>query len=536
MGIYLNSGNTAFKMSVNDDIYVDKSEIISFINSRIDKNKRYICVSRPRRFGKSMTAQMIAAYYDRGCDSRELFQNLKITKSETFEQHLNAYDVFFLNIQQFLSGAKNADNLVEYLEKEVLKEVKEVYSDYVSNNETSLPLALATIFAKQIKENKGFVFVIDEWDCVFREYQEKKEVQKQYLDFLKDLLKDRTYVKVVYMTGILPIKKYGTQSALNNFDEYTMLDPTPMEQYMGFTESEVQMLCKQYGMDFEKMNRWYDGYVFSDNMHIYSPKSVVDAICKKKIRNYWTSTETYEALQVYIDLDMYGLREDIISMLSNLKINIDTWAFQNDMTSLKSKDDVLTLLVHLGYLAYDEETSEVFIPNEEVRGEFFRAIKNGKRPEMIKAIQHSERLLEATIQRNEEEVARLIEEVHSANTSPNFYNNEQALRSIIQLAYISSMDDYVTIQELPSGIGYADLLFLPRKHSNKPAILIELKWDKSVKGAIGQIKNRNYVETIENYGGEILLVGINYNKKDKVHECIIEKYEKVYGKEGLIGE
>ena len=228
------------------------------------------------------------------------------------------------------------------------------------------------------RQRKGFVFVIDEWDCVFREYQEKKEAQKQYLDFLKDLLKDRTYVKVVYMTGILPIKKYGTQSALNNFDEYTMLDPTPMEQYMGFTESEVQMLCKQYGMDFEKMNRWYDGYIFSDDMHIYSPKSVVDAIRKKKIRNYWTSTETYEVLQVYIDLDMYGLREDIISMLSNLKIKIDTWAFQNDMTSLKSKDDVLTLLVHLGYLAYDEETSEVFIPNEEVRGEFIRSYDSKK--------------------------------------------------------------------------------------------------------------------------------------------------------------
>ncbi len=524
MGIYLNSGNIAFQMSVNDDIYVDKSNIISFVNHRVDKNRRYICVSRPRRFGKSMTAQMIAAYYDRSCDSRRLFQNLNIAKDKSFEQHLNQYDVFFLNIQQFLSGAKHVTHLVEYLEKEVLREVKEVYPDYVSDSETSLPLALATIFSKQTKEKKGFVFIIDEWDCVFREYEDKKEEQKQYLDFLKDLFKDRTYVKVVYMTGILPIKKYGTQSALNNFDEYTMLDPTPMEEYMGFTELEVQRLCKQYDMDFEKMNRWYDGYVFSNDMHIYSPKSVVDALRKKKIRNYWTSTETYEALQVYIDLDMYGLREAIVSMLSNSTIKIDTWAFQNDMTSLKSKDDVLTLLVHLGYLAYDEETSEVLIPNEEVRGEFIRAVKNGKRPEMIKAIQHSKRLLEATIRRDEEEVARLIEEVHSANTSPNFYNNEQALRSVIQLAYISSMDDYVTIQELPSGTGYADLLFLPRKHLNKPAILIELKWDKSVEGAIGQIKSRNYVEAIENYVGEILLVGINYNKKDKVHECKIERY------------
>ena len=183
MGIYLNSGNIAFQMSVNDDIYVDKSNIISFVNHRIDKNRRYICVSRPRRFGKSMTAQMIAAYYDRGCDSRKLFQNLNIAKDESFEQHLNQYDVFFLNIQQFLSGAKHVSNLVEYLEKEVLREVKEVYPDYVSDSETSLPLALATIFSKQTKENKGFVFIIDEWDCVFREYEDKKEEQKQYLDF-----------------------------------------------------------------------------------------------------------------------------------------------------------------------------------------------------------------------------------------------------------------------------------------------------------------------------------------------------------------
>ena len=526
MGIYLNSGNTAFKMSVNDDIYVDKSEIISFVNHRIDKNKRYICVSRPRRFGKSMTAQMIAAYYDRSCDSRGLFQNLKIEKDISFEQHLNAYDVFFLNIQQFLSGAKSADYFVEYLEREVLNEVKELYSNYVSDNETSLPLALATIFSKQMEENKGFVFVIDEWDCVFREYQEKRDVQKKYLDFLKDLLKDRTYVKVVYMTGILPIKKYGTHSALNIFDEFSMTRAGKLAKYVGFTEEEVEELCNNYGLDFRKAKQWYDGYCLKQVGHIYNPKSIVDAVIEEEFRSYWTSTETYEALQVYIDLDMYGLREAVVSMLSNSKIRIDTGSFQNDMTSLKSKDDVLTLLVHLGYLAYDEERSEVFIPNEEVRGEFIRAIKNGKRPEMIKAIQHSERLLKATMERNEEEVARLIEEVHSANTSPNFYNNEQALRSVIQLAYISSMDDYVTIQELPSGIGYADLLFLPRKHSNKPAILIELKWDKTVESAMSQIKNRNYVETIENYGGEILLVGINYDKKSKIHQCKIEKYRK----------
>ena len=523
MGVYLNPGNDAFRMSVNDDIYVDKTGLISFVNSRIDKNKRFICVSRPRRFGKSMAAQMISAYYDRECNSKELFHNLDISKDASFEKHLNAYDVFFLNIQQFLSGAGSENNLVTYLQNEILKEVKMIYSEHISEDETRLSSALATIFSKQTRKNKGFVFIIDEWDCVFRECKENHKAQKAYLDFLKDLFKDRTYVKVAYMTGILPIKKYGTHSALNIFDEFSMTKPGRIAEYVGFTEMEVKKLCDDYHLDFAEAKRWYDGYRFKHAAHIYNPKSIVDALVEEDFRSYWTSTETYEALQIYIELDMYGLREAIVSMLSNSSLEIDTGAFQNDMTSFKSRDDVLTLLVHLGYLAFDEERQSVFIPNEEIRGEFIRAIKNGERPEMVKAIQQSERLIEATIRMDEAEVARLIEEVHSANTSPNFYNNEQALRSVIQLAYISRMDDYVTIHELPSGLGYADLLFLPRKHSKKPAMLIELKWNKSADGAIAQIKNKKYMEAIVNYGGEILFVGINYNKESKVHECVIEK-------------
>ncbi len=527
MGIFLNPGNEGFSSVVSSQLYVDKTGLIDYINQVLGTEQRMLCVSRPRRFGKSMAVKMLVAYYSKGCDSKQLFQHLKIKNLPTYEKELNKHNVIYLDMQWFHSVAKEkgiSEQEISYLQKEVIQELKEQYPTIIEDNIILLSEALFRIYSAT---KERFIIIIDEWDYIFREDKENVVQQERYINFLRGMFKGilaDVAIELVYITGILPIKKYGTQSALNNFDEYTMLDPTPMEEYMGFTKLEVQNLCKQYNMDLKKMNRWYDGYIFSNEMHIYSPKSVVDAVRRKKISNYWTSTETYEALQIYIDLDMYGLREAIVSMLSNSNIKIDTWAFQNDMTSLKSKDDVLTLLVHLGYLAYNEETSEVFIPNEEVRGEFIRAIKNGKRPEMIKAIQHSERLLKATIQRDEEEVARLIEEVHSANTSPNFYNNEQALRSVIQLAYISSMDDYVTIQELPSGTGYADLLFLPRKHLNKPAILIELKWDKSVEGAIGQIKSRNYVEAIENYAGEILLVGINYNKKDKVHECKIERY------------
>ena len=524
MGNYLNQGNDAFKISINDDIYIDKSNIISFVNHRIGKRKRFICVSRPRRFGKSMTAEMLSAYYDRTCDSSNLFQNLEIEKDDSYREHLNKYDVIFINVQQFLRKAGSLDNLIYCIEKNVLEDLKQAYPEFVKTQETHLPDALESIYQNVEGEQKGFVFIIDEWDCIFRVSKENLEVQKAYLDFLQDLFKDRTYVKVAYMTGILPIKKYGTHSALNIFDEFSMIAPGKLAEYVGFTEEEVQNLCETYNMDFEETKKWYDGYRFKQTPHIYNPKSIVDAMTEEDFRSYWVNTETYEALQIYIDLDMDGLRQAIISMLSGSEIQIDTGSFQNDMTTFRSKDDVLTLLVHLGYLAYDEVTSSVFIPNEEVRNEFIRAIKNGSRPELIKAIQKSDELLDATIRMDEENVARLIEEAHSANTSPLFYNNEQSLRSVVQLAYISRLDDYMTVQELPAGVGYADLVFLPRKHSEKPAIVIELKWDKSAEGAIAQIKKNQYADTIGNYCGEILLVGINYDKASKKHTCNIEKY------------
>ncbi len=521
---YLNQGNDAFKISVNDDIYIDKSSIISFVNHRIGKRKRFVCVSRPRRFGKSMTAEMLAAYYDKTCDSSRLFKNLEIEKDDSYKEHLNKYDVIFINIQQFLRKSGSLENLIHCIEKNILEDLKQVYPFFVKSDETYLPDALESVYQNSEDEKKGFIFIIDEWDCIFRVSKENKEVQKAYLDFLQDLFKDRTYVKVAYMTGILPIKKYGTHSALNIFDEFSMIAPGKLAEYVGFTEEEVQNLCKIYNMNFEKTKKWYDGYRFKQMPHIYNPKSIVDAMTEEDFRSYWVNTETYEALQIYIDLDMDGLRQAIISMLSGSEIYIDTGSFQNDMTTFRSKDDALTLLVHLGYLAYDEVTSSVFIPNEEVRNEFIRAIKNGNRPELIKAIQKSDELLDATIRMDEKTVARLIEEAHSANTSPLFYNNEQSLRSVVQLAYISRLDDYMTVQELPAGIGYADLVFLPRKYSEKPALVIELKWDDSAEGAIAQIKKNQYADTIGNYGGEVLLVGINYDKASKKHMCNIEKY------------
>lgn len=388
MGIYLNPGNDAFRISVNDDIYVDKSGLISFVNSRINKRKRFICVSRPRRFGKSMAAEMLVAYYSRGCDSHELFRGLEIAQDKEYRTHLNQYHVIYLNIQQFIRKVEKTEELSRCVERKVLEELREEFPDGVREDETSLSDALSVIYSKS-SPRQGFVFIVDEWDCIFREAKENVPAQKAYLEFLRDLFKDRIYVTAAYMTGILPIKKYGTHSALNIFDEFSMTNTDVLAPYVGFTEEEVKGLCAEFGKSFDEVKMWYDGY-FGGNLHIYNPKSVVDGMQSLKLKSFWSSTETYEALQVYIDLNMDGLKEAVISMLGGDACPVDVGTFQNDMTSFKSRDDILTLLVHLGYLAYDEDARSVYIPNEEVRAEFFCVVKNGKRVELVKMIEVSE--------------------------------------------------------------------------------------------------------------------------------------------------
>lgn len=520
MGIYLNPGNKSFQESVKSEIYVDKSELIRYTNKRIRTGQKNICISRPRRFGKSMAAGMLSAYYSAGCDSRELFLNLKIAKTESFENHLNKYNVIFLNMQRFLSRAKKTENLVPYLEKTVLKELRQVYQNELDSEEEHLSAALEQIFNST---EKGFIFIIDEWDCVFREKQNDTEAQTMYLDFLRDLLKDQVYVELAYMTGILPIKKYGTHSALNMFEECSMTDAGVLAEFVGFTEYEVKKLCRIYQADFSEMKRWYDGYCFSENLHIYNPKSVVDALLRKKFSNYWTGTETYEALKIYIDMDFDGLRNAIVTMLGNGRCRINPRTFQNDMTSFKNRDDVLTLLVHLGYLAYDGNTREVFIPNQEISDEFANAVESGGWEALAETLRASEALLEATLDGNEKLVEKGLDRAHMEHTSILSYNDENSLSCAITIAYFSAKKEYTLIRELPAGKGFADIVFVPKKSSSKPALLVELKWNKSSESALDQIKEKQYGKALEEYSGNLFLVGINYDTKTKKHTCVIEK-------------
>lgn len=522
MGDYLNVGNAGFA-AITKGLYVDKTGMISFINGTLGTKEKLTCFSRPRRFGKSFAAQMLCAYYDKSCDSEALFANYKIAGDPSFRKHLNQYDVIYLDITWFISIVADIKNTVAYLQKKVIEELREAYPEV-------RPAQTLAETLSQITGATGnkFIIIIDEWDALFREAKEDRALQEEYIQLLRGLFKSSgqtdKMIEAAYMTGILPIKKYGTQSAVSDFCEYTMLQPEPLEEYVGFTEEEVRELCADSKLAFSDVQKWYDGYILGADTHIYSPKSVIDAVRRGRLGSYWTQSETYESLKIYIDLNEDGLKEAIVQMLGGARVRIDIGTFQNDMTSIKRKDDVLTLLVHLGYLSYDAEEKTVFIPNEEVRQEFVRAVATGRHSEVARLIQNSDRLLEQTLNMDEEAVAAAIEEAHSAGTAPLFYNNEQALRSVIRFAYISCVDEFVKIEELPSGRGYADVVFFPKKASSMPLLLIELKWNQTEEGAIYQIKKNEYPQAIRDYGGDILLVGINYDAKSKKHTCRIEKY------------
>lgn len=520
MGIYVNPGNTAFQEALNSMIYVDKSRLIAYTSRVLNTKQKNLCVSRPRRFGKSMAADMLTAYYSKGCSSGKLFAGLEIERECSFESHLNSHHVIRLDIQRFLETKQDLERFTAEIERRVNAELLEEFPAYVKTTDDRLKDTLDQIF---YQTKTGFIFIIDEWDCVFRMAKDQKDVQKNYLDFLRGLFKGAEYVELAYMTGILPIKKYGEHSALNIFDEYSMADPKSLGEYFGFTKEEVQEQCRHYDIDYTEMEAWYDGYCVG-SLHIYNPKSVSDALIWKEFQSYWTGTETYEALKIYIDMNFDGLKEAVIEMLGGGRCKVNTRQFQNDMTTFHKKDDVLTLLIHLGYLTFDKKSGEAFIPNREISQEFLNAVDGSGWNGLIEALNRSEELLRNVWAMDERAVAEEIAVIHSETASMLKYNNENSLTCALLIAFYSAKAYYMNpILELPAGKGFADVVYLPQRNVDKPALLAELKWNKSAMGAVSQIKERQYTSWIQGYTGRILLIGVNYDKK-KGHTCAIEEY------------
>lgn len=527
MGRFVNPDNSAFQIIVNSEIYVDKTELLTYTNRAMNTDRAMICNSRPRRFGKSITANMLTAYYSRGCDSEKIFETYAIGKSKDFKRHLNQYDVIHLDIQWCMMDAGRAELTVNYMNRQVIKELRELYPQIDLTETETIYGALSCINAAL---GKKFIVIIDEWDVLIRDEAANQSVQDEYIQFLRGMFKGSEpsrFIQLAYLTGILPMKKLKTQSALNNFDEFTMLDAKNFAPYIGFTEEEVKLLCRKYGRDFEEVKRWYDGYLLG-NYHVYNPKAVVSVMTWGDFQSYWSNTGTYESILPLINMNFDGLKTDIIMMMSGEGVKVKTKSYQNDMITFKNKDDVLTALIHLGYLAYDRNEKLAYIPNEEIRSEFTEAVEENQWNEFIEFEQESRKLLEATWELNSKEVAERIEKIHMEYTSAIRYHDENSLSSILAIAYLGAMQYYFKpVREFPMGKGFADFVFVPkREYVNQcPALLIELKWDQQAETAIRQMKERKYPSTLEHYTGQILLVGINYDRKTKQHQCRIEKYE-----------
>ena len=522
MGTYINKGNNAFRDIVSHE-YVDKSSLIPLVNATLNSESRYSCVTRCRRFGKSMAAKMLCAYYDKSCDSRELFSGLKAEQDASFETYLNRYYVIYVDMTDFTTKYRGERDIVKRIQNRIINDILSEFPHVNRDDDDDL---MDILFRIAGTTGERFVMIVDEWDAILREMGTDEYIATAYVDLLRRLFKGSGSSDVfagAYLTGILPIKKYNTESALNNFREYSMIRPGRIATSLGFTHDEVEALCRKYGMDIKEMERWYDGYRIGGEAHIFNPYSVMRAIENDWYQSYWATTGAYDSVKSYIQMNFDGLKDDVIRMLAGEPVPVTTTEFQNDMNVINSRNDVLTVLIHLGYLAYDRNTSMCYIPNKEVADEMDNAVRATEWTQLAKALDNSRALLDATIAGNAQAVERAIDLSHDENTSILSYNDENSLACVLSVAYIWAKNEYIIHREYATGKGYADLVLIPRRNVSKPALVIELKFGHSADTALDQIRRKDYPAKIAEYTGEILLVGINYDKETKQHSCKIDK-------------
>ena len=424
-------------------------------------------------------------------------------------------------------GANNGvEGIIEYITSQVIAELEEVFSgSFTTKN--NLFKALSEINSKT---GEKFIVIIDEWDGIFRDHSHDEKLEIAYVDFLRTMFKgtdsDRV-IELAYITGILPIKRYNTQSGLNNFREYTVLNPTPFSAFYGFTEDEVKVICKEHDLDFNETRRWYDGYVLG-GLHMYNPNSIMQLIKFKEHKSYWGNTASFENISDLISMNFEGLKDDIFMMLDGSKIPLrNTLGFNVSLSSIKNKDDAMTYLTHLGYLAYTD--GRVYVPNEEVRLTLKDAVDTCRFSEYLNLIKASEEILEKTYEGDGTYVAECIRKYHSKYSSVIKYNSEETLSYVVQNAYLACIENYYKpVREMQSGEGFADIVYIPKREADRniPALVIELKWNKDAQTALEQIKEKHYTESLEDYCGNIILVGINYDKATKEHSCLIEQMKK----------
>ncbi|MDU1230488.1 MAG: AAA family ATPase [Clostridium sp.] len=516
MAIYLNSDKpfNNYKKLLNTKYFVDKSLIIEKINEVIDTADGYICITRPRRFGKSSVADMLGAYYSKAVDSKGIFDNLKISSCDSYKENLNKYNVIYISFNRLSDRGNTYDDYIERIKTNIRRDIVEKYPHIDVDKYFSISDMLESL-------NDKFIFILDEWDYIFSNnlYEEN---QNDYLEFLRDILKDQSYVSLAYMTGVLPIKKYSSGSALNMFDEFTFLKDRKYGEYFGFTEKEVIKLCEKNGeLDFEELERWYNGYLTVKGIQIYNPRSVVKALQNSYCESYWTNTGAMDEVAEYLKYNTLEIREDVIEMVSGneIDIHIDE-EFRAGQKAPKTKEEIYSAMIILGFLAYHD--GYLKIPNQELMKEFEKALKDEEFGEVSEIINNSRKLLKYTVNRDEEAVVKLVHDIHNSEIPILQYNDENSLACVITLAYLSARDIYRIEREEKTGKGYADFSFHPRRKSDT-ALIIELKKNETAQKAIQQIKDKEYVQKFKKEYNNILAVAICYDFNNKEHTCKIEK-------------
>ena len=523
MGFYFNPGSESLEKNVNSRIFIDKSLIMTVLNELFNTADRFLCVSRPRRFGKTVVVgNLISASYSRGANSRGIFEKLKIAQTPNWDKNLNKINVIQIDMFDIWNNAECKSDVLPNLTAVVVGEMRNEFPDVIPQGKCTLADAIKLVYAET---GIPFVVVIDEYDVLIR-YPEALPILPAYLKLLDSLFKAGSTTRAIalaYLTGIIPIVRDRVQSKLNNFKEYTMLNPRELAPYIGFTPDEVKGLCDTYNMDYEECLRWYDGYHIAPGVSVCNSNSVCEAMLNKRFDDYWTQTGAYTAISDYIALNFEGLQDDVKAMMGGQSVAVNTRFFLNTLTDIRNRDNVLTYLIHLGYLAYDAQTRTCRIPNGEIRLDWVRALDIAPSfTNVMRIVKGSQQLLADTLAGNEEAVAAGLDKAHQEATSPLTYNDEGALQAAIGLAYFFATSEYTIIKELPAGKGYADMAFIPFV-KGRPAIVVELKMEGGVDDAMRQIIDRHYADALSAFSGEVLRVGVSYDKKTKAHSCKISK-------------
>ncbi|WP_283682261.1 AAA family ATPase [Parablautia sp. Marseille-Q6255] len=532
MGIYVNSKTayTLYKSETEKPYFVDKTRMLEELFPLVRTGNNHVCITRPRRFGKTVAANMIAAFFSEGCDSGDIFDTLQIAAVSGYDEYRNQFPVIHISFHELDGACSSYREYIGRMERRLVRDIRKEYQQADIEETDSVADVLLELHAQ---EGTRFIFVFDEWDFIFHQNFITEQDRKEYLLFLRNLLKDRPYVRLAYMTGILPIAKYSSGSELNMFSEYTMASEERFSEYFGFTEQEVDLLFERYQeqkwqseqVTREDLKKWYDGYHTKAGERLYNPRSVVLALSNNNLGNYWTSSGPYDEIFYYIQNNVDAVRDDLALMVSGNAVPVRIWEYAATAQELKTKEQILSAMVVYGFLSY--ENGMISIPNRELMDQFADMLKRETSFGYVyRLAKESERMLQATLLGDTETMERILEQTHDMETPILSYNHETELSAVVNLAYLSARDYYRVEREEKAGKGFVDFIFYPETSSVKDGIILELKIDHSPEAAIAQIREKNYAIRFAGklpQTGRILLVGISYDKDKKKHHCKVEE-------------